>query len=73
MERAKHDCVYGTLEFEFDEQVVRCGLNRAAINDNGHFKTFRGGLCPFYSQERSVQKNCKNYDRISYAPRNLKI
>lgn len=57
MQRAKHDCIYGHLEYEFDEQFVLCAIR----NKRNALK----GLCSFYSQELSRQEDCQNYDRVT--------
>ena len=70
MQRAKHDCIYGSLEFEFDEQFVRCNLNnnrprqKFIIYESASFCPV-GNCCPFYSRELSRQEDCRNYDRVS--------
>lgn len=73
MERAKPNCVYGRLEFEFDEQLVRCQLKKrkgvmkyvafmkSAGIDLRSWKVF----CRFCSQELSTQEECPHYDRIA--------
>jgi len=58
MERAKHTCIYGSLEFEFGEQIVHCPLNIA-------FSNLDSGECPYYTQELSRQKDCKYFDSLT--------